>query len=235
MGQWALVASVMRGYVIGRVIQTEDQRNPSEATVHSLGNGPVWWEVNESQRRLLTLVMNWWSALLMKRGQWAQRGVNGLGGAKSKAQLDCASIWVAWLRPLADDSTRSPERRLSCRWPVRRWGLCGFRAGWVPFCVGSRKKGAGLSWKAFQHLEVREKEGQEPTSEIKEKQPRNEQEKTEKVATWKPEECRVSRAWGRQVWHLLSEILTHAYHGLHMLAHSFNVFTRRKFTCVIIN
>lgn len=37
-------------------------------------------------------------------------------------------------------------------------------------------------------------EGQEPTSEIKEKQPRSEREENcEKVAAWEPEERRVSR------------------------------------------
>lgn len=49
------------------------------------------------------------------------------------------------MRFFVDDSIRFLERRLSCRWFVRRWGLCGFRVGWVFFCVGSRKKGVGLS------------------------------------------------------------------------------------------
>lgn len=45
-------------------------------------------------------------------------------GCKIEGPAWLCFIWVAWLYPVADDSTRTPERRLSCSWPVRRWSLC---------------------------------------------------------------------------------------------------------------
>lgn len=60
---------------------------------------------------------------------------------------------------------------------------------------GEKREGGAVKLKGLPTWRGQVEEGQEPTSEIKKQQPRNEREENcEKVAPWKPEERRVLRS-----------------------------------------